>query len=437
MRHQIINRRRARSLQAQLAVEACSRHSNAASLMIMADEIEDSDFTSIGIPRSATTSSTTQSHDRPAAPSARHGPALDRAPNGGPQKPGVVQPKPQALARRAGPSSIIVSPRQKGNPILNGIKQVPWEYGDIVPDYILGVTTCALFLSLKYHRLHPEYIYTRIKQLQGKYSLRVVLVMVDIENHEDPLKELSKTSLINNVTLVLCWSSAEGGRYLELFKSFENAAPTAIKQHQSTSYSDRMVDFITTPRSINKTDAVSLVSQFGSIRTAVNARHEDVAGIAGWGEKKVERWCASVREPFRVQRAGKRGISKENSLASQPVSRAQTLPRDDSRIEPESPQPDITGLGPSILASQSSKASEPLPNSDADLRPGSRVAEKISIEDNADDEEALAEAMTSNVPLPQKASEAVTEAPPRKRKPDEDPLSDGVMAALSKLRKQG
>jgi DNA excision repair protein ERCC-1 len=384
----------------------------------MADEIEDSDFTFIGVPNT-----TTPANARPAGQSARPGPALDRAPTNAPQRPGVVQPKPQVLAKRAGPSSIIVSPRQKGNPILNGIKQVPWEYGDIVPDYILGVTTCALFLSLKYHRLHPEYIYTRIKQLQGKYNLRVVLVMVDIDNHEDSLKELSKTSLINNVTLVLCWSAAEGGRYLELFKSFENAAPTAIKQHQSTSYSDRMVDFITTPRSVNKTDAVSLVSQFGSIRTAVNARHEDVAGIAGWGEKKVERWCASVREPFRIQRAAKRG-----------------LPTEVTRVGTESPVQTGAGLGSSILATRSANVPEATSNPDPDRVPRSRLTGIVDTDQYDDDEEALADTLTTTArarPPPQKANTETQNPSPKKRKPDDDPLNDGVMAALSKLRKSG
>ncbi|KAK4996476.1 Mating-type switching protein swi10, partial [Elasticomyces elasticus] len=89
----------------------------------------------------------------------------------------VVQPKPQALPTRAGPSSILVSPRQKGNPILANIRSMPWEYSDIPADYVLGTTTCALFLSLKYHRLHPEYIYSRIRALQGKYNLRILLTM--------------------------------------------------------------------------------------------------------------------------------------------------------------------------------------------------------------------------------------------------------------------
>ena len=132
-----------------------------------------------------------------------------KAPAQGPQvqtnssnPPKIQQPKPQALPNRAAPSSILVSSRQKGNPILNSIRSLPWEYSDIPADFVLGNTTCAFFLSLKYHRLHPEYVYTRIRALGGKYNLRVLLTMVDIQNHEDPLKELSKTSLVNNLMLV-------------------------------------------------------------------------------------------------------------------------------------------------------------------------------------------------------------------------------------------
>ncbi|KAK4560522.1 ssDNA endonuclease and repair protein rad10 [Recurvomyces mirabilis] len=389
----------------------------------MADEIED-DFS-----RNATKTNGSNGSGASKTNSATTGPkataGFDRGSNGSnANRAGVVQPKPQALTKRTGPASIIVSPRQKGNPVLNNIKSMPWEYGDIPADYVLGATTCALFLSLKYHRLHPEYIYTRIRNLQGKYNLRIVLTMVDIQNHEDSLKELSKTSLINNVTLILCWSAAEGGRYLELFKTYENAAPTSIKQHQSTSYSDRMVDFITTPRSINKTDAVSLVSQFGTIRTAVNARHEDVATIAGWGEKKVQRWCASVREPFRIKRAARRMLSTQNTEAS-----TAALSRDATRAESDSPRPVAAEAG-------GSRARTVTPgDGDADQRPRSRLGNELPLDAAfQDDTEALAEALTGPAIPPKKTVETAQEVP-LKRKANDDPLNDGVMAALSKLRK--
>jgi len=224
----------------------------------------------------------------------------------------VEQPKPQALPNRPGPSAILVSTRQKGNPILNHIKLLPWEYADIPADYVIGTTTCALFLSLKYHRLHPEYIYSRVRLLAGKYNLRIVLVMVDIPNHEDVLRELSKTSIINNLTLFLCWSAPEAAHYLELFKSSEYAQPTAIRTQQAQSYKESLVEFVTTPRTINKSDAASLISTFGTLQNAVNAQPEVLSAVPGWGEKKVQQWCNAVREDFRVGTAKKATAAPKN-----------------------------------------------------------------------------------------------------------------------------
>ncbi|TLD28229.1 hypothetical protein PspLS_03253 [Pyricularia sp. CBS 133598] len=231
---------------------------------------------------------------------------VDKAPppaaNGGAAK--IVQPTPQALPSKSSGSSILVSPRQKSNPVLEWIKSVPWEYSDIPADYVLGLTTCALFLSLKYHRLHPEYIYTRIRNLQGKFNMRILLTMVDIPNHEEALRELSKTSLVNDVTLMLCWSSHEAARYLELYKSYEHANFAAIRAPPSTGYAEKLVEFVTVPRAINKSDAVALVSTFGSLRNAVNADRDQVAAVSGWGERKVKAWCKVVEQPFRVKKAG-------------------------------------------------------------------------------------------------------------------------------------
>jgi DNA excision repair protein ERCC-1 len=213
----------------------------------------------------------------------------------------VQQPKPQALPNRTSPSAILVSSRQKGNPILNHVKLVPWEYADIPADYVLGATTCALFLSLKYHRLHPEYVYSRIKLLAGKYNLRILLVMAVCPNPVETLKELSKTSLVNNLTLILCWSAPEAAHYLELYKSSEHAQPTAIRTQQAQSYKESLVEFVTVPRSINKSDAASLISTFGSLQAAINAQPEQISAVPGWGEKKVRQWSSAVREDFRTE----------------------------------------------------------------------------------------------------------------------------------------
>ncbi|KAB8339128.1 hypothetical protein FH972_022064 [Carpinus fangiana] len=320
----------------------------------------------------------------------------------------VQQPTPQVLPTRKTQSSILVSTRQRGNPVVDNIRAMPWEYADIPADFVLGQTTCALFLSLKYHRLHPEYIYSRIRGLQGKYNLRIILTMVDITNHEESIRELTKTSIINHVTVILCWSAAEASRYLELFKSFEGAAPTSIRAHQSTTYSDKLVDFITVPRGINKTDALSLISTFGSLKTAINARPEEVALVAGWGDKKVNRWCNTVREPFRVRKAARRGISKENSRPS--------ISRDPSRAEPD------VEVAPAArsqdVALEDSNMADTL---DAEL-PEMDVDE--------DEEQALLEAGSTI------ASKASLDSTRKKKKSEVEP-SEGIAAALAKYRNGG
>lgn len=74
--------------------------------------------------------------------------------------------------------SLLVNPKQRGNPILRSITNVPWEYEDIIPDYQMGATSCALFLSLRYHNLNPDYIHERLKLLGKSFELRVLLVQV-------------------------------------------------------------------------------------------------------------------------------------------------------------------------------------------------------------------------------------------------------------------
>jgi DNA excision repair protein ERCC-1 len=352
---------------------------------------------------------------------------LDRAPptttsNG----PKVVQPTPQAIASKSTSSSILISPRQKGNPILTNLRSFAWEYSDIPADYVLGLTTCALFLSLKYHRLHPEYIYNRIKGLQGKYNLRVLLTMVDIGNHEDSLKELSKTSLVNNVTVILCWSAAEAARYLELYKSYEHANAGAIRGTESKGYAEKMVDFVTVPRSINKTDAVSLVSAFGSIRAAVNARPEEIAVVGGWGEKKVRRWYSVVDEPFRARKAAKKGLLRKETTedgeeVEDVLSRALPLSRvplrDMHAVEQE------RSIDSHTLRTEKEKSREP-----REMANPTATADQFYLWDpDDDDEEALIAATAEE-------EERLAREKRKETARKDDELSGGVAGALRKLR---
>src|ERR1041384_4180989 len=60
---------------------------------------------------------------------------LDKAPPTNNSPATIVHPKPKPLPQRSSGSSIQVSPRQRGNPILSSIRSFAWEYSDIPADY--------------------------------------------------------------------------------------------------------------------------------------------------------------------------------------------------------------------------------------------------------------------------------------------------------------
>ncbi|KAK4803724.1 hypothetical protein SAY86_003541 [Trapa natans] len=200
-----------------------------------------------------------------------------------------------------GPSrnAILVSHRQKGNPLLKHIRNVRWAFADIVCDYLLGQGTCALYLSLRYHLLHPDYLYYRIRELQKNFKLRVVLCHVDVEDVVKPLLEVTKTSLLHDCTLLCAWSLEECGRYLETIKVYENKPADIIQGQMDTDYLSRLSHALTTVRHVNKTDVVTLGSTFGSLSHVMDASMEDLARCPGIGERKVKRLYDTFHEPFK------------------------------------------------------------------------------------------------------------------------------------------
>jgi DNA excision repair protein ERCC-1 len=244
--------------------------------------------------------------------------------------------------------------------------------------------------------------------------------MVDIPNHEDPLRELSKTSLVNNVTLILCWSAAEAARYLELYKSYENASFTAIKGQQSTNYSDRLIDFVTVPRSLNKSDAVALIANFGSLKNAVNADQEQLGMISGWGGTKVKRWSSAVGEPFRAKKAAKRGVNDAGRDPGRAALLNQAIPV--SRVPLKE-----SSSGGAVSQGSAGKTSSATPRANASMAGQFQFADDM----DDDDEEAM---LAAAIEESKRTSQPASAAQKSSQAGNDDGLSGGVAAALAKLR---
>ncbi|XP_035538985.1 DNA excision repair protein ERCC-1-like isoform X1 [Juglans regia] len=243
-------------------------------------------------------------------------------------------------------NAILVSHRQKGNPLLRHIRNVRWAFADVVCDYLLGQSSCALYLSLRYHLLHPDYLYFRIRELQKNFKLRIVLCHVDVEDAVKPLLEVTKTALLHDCTLLCAWSLEECGRYLETIKIYENKPADIIQGQMDTDYLSRLNHALTTVRHVNKTNVVTLGTTFGvccllfhtyifalflcahnclsvhielvvmplqSLSHIMDASMEDLARCPGIGERKVKRLYDTFHEPF------KRVVSSRSTVPDTPI----------------------------------------------------------------------------------------------------------------------
>lgn len=234
------------------------------------------------------------------------------------------------VASRAGPSTyrnpapvsstysrIQVSPSQKGNPLLvdSHLKTTAWEYNStIVSDYVVNPKLQFLFLSLKYHKLHPEYLWQRIKKLNkgstnssilsADDSLRILLVVVDVDSHQEIIRNLLNFCVRQDLSMVLAWSFEEAGNYIYHAKKQELSATrqtTSIKRAREEDYESRIRDTLVSIRAVNKTDLVNLLGNFKSFKNIVQESVKvggDLSKVHGFGNRKIDNMRQVFLEPF-------------------------------------------------------------------------------------------------------------------------------------------
>lgn len=194
--------------------------------------------------------------------------------------------------------NLLVNPKQRGNPLLKAIHNITWEFADIVPDYQMGQTSCALFLSLCHHNLNPDYIHERLKQLGQSYQLRVLLVLVDNKDPHHMLKNLTRICILADLTLILAWSFEEAGKIIETYKIYENKPSDNIRERGESSPYLRLVQALTTIKPVNKSDAVVLLEKFKSLEGILKASEQQIATLPGFGERKAKKLYKTLHERF-------------------------------------------------------------------------------------------------------------------------------------------
>ena len=78
---------------------------------------------------------------------------------------------------------------------------------------------------------------------------------------------------------------------------------------------DQVTDFLTACKSVNKTDAAAVLSQFGSVRAAVAASPDELGLIGGLGEIKVKRLHDAWHKPFSSKTSRERKQKRKEAEA--------------------------------------------------------------------------------------------------------------------------
>eukprot|EP00927_Polykrikos_kofoidii_P064284 TRINITY_DN59405_c0_g1_i1.p1 TRINITY_DN59405_c0_g1~~TRINITY_DN59405_c0_g1_i1.p1 ORF type:complete len:233 (-),score=36.15 TRINITY_DN59405_c0_g1_i1:60-758(-) len=196
---------------------------------------------------------------------------------------------------------IVAAPRQRPNPMLSGIRSTLVDFVEgLVPDFLAGPDTAVLFISLKFHRLHSEYLPRRIEALRGgRYKSRVLLCRVDVEQPEEQLEQVTLLAYHSDLSLVLAWTDAEASQYLETFHRYQSKGAEALSgKLVEGDHRARLTEVLTTIKGVNRSDVSALATRFNSLAGIAAASEEELHRCPGIGEKKIRQLRQAFHAPF-------------------------------------------------------------------------------------------------------------------------------------------
>ena len=98
---------------------------------------------------------------------------------------------------------------------------------------------------------------------------------------------------------MLAWSAEEAGKILETYKLFENKPTDMIMEKGNSDSYSKLVDALTSVKSVNTTDAVTLISTFGTLEKIIGASADELSLCPGFGSQKAQRLRKVLHEHFK------------------------------------------------------------------------------------------------------------------------------------------
>lgn len=140
----------------------------------------------------------------------------------------------------------------------------------------------------------------RIQRLAHMYTLRILLVVCDVNDHQPAIRELTKVALVNQIVMIVAWSAEEAAHYLEIYKAFEQKPPDMIRAKVGDDSLSVLQSVLTNVRGINKTDVLTLSTRYHTFRDIVHESSENLFMLPGMGDTKARNLTRAFRQPFRT-----------------------------------------------------------------------------------------------------------------------------------------
>ena len=192
-----------------------------------------------------------------------------------------------------------ISTTQKENPIVRENRligaEIQWS-DTVTADYTIGKDLAVLFLSLKWHRQHPEYIGNRIKAFKGGYTTRVLLLIVNVPDPDANIARLTVVANANAMNLVLAFDYEEAARWLMAFYKSQDSSVDALKASNETN-PEIAVDVLNA-LGASKREAELVISNYPTLADALLASPGSLASCTGMSESKAESLAEAVAAPF-------------------------------------------------------------------------------------------------------------------------------------------
>ena len=192
-----------------------------------------------------------------------------------------------------------ISETQRGNPIVRENKltgaEIEWSR-ELSADYAIGKNLAVLFLSLKWHRQHPDYIGTRIRQFKGGFTTRVILLVVDVPSPDANIARLTVMANANAMNIVLAFDYEEAARWLMAFYNSQDAAVDDLKAVNETNM-EIAVDALNA-LGASKREAETVLANYATLAEALLASSESLASCTGMSDSKAEALTEAITTPF-------------------------------------------------------------------------------------------------------------------------------------------